>query len=50
MFPEAAAVHMADNSEAVLEEMLKRKREANTEDPFIYVKNLGENGINLYLR
>ena len=50
MFPEAEAVHLADNSEAMLEEMLKRKRDANTEDPFIYVRGFGENGINLYLR
>ncbi len=50
MFPEAEAVHLADNSEAMLEEILKRKRDANTEDPFVYVRGMGENGINLYLR
>ncbi len=50
MFPEAEAVHLADNSEAMLEELLKRKRDANTEDPFVYVRGFGDNGINLYLR
>ncbi len=50
MFPEAEAVHLADNSEAMLEEMLKRKRDANTEDPFVYIRGFGDNGINLYLR
>jgi len=50
MFPEAEAVHLADMSEALLEEMIKARRDANTEDPFIYLRGFGMDGINLYLR
>jgi 3'-5' exoribonuclease len=40
-FPEAVALHIADNADAKLEQYITAKEEARTEDPWIYDKRLG---------
>jgi 3'-5' exoribonuclease len=45
-FPEAVALHFADNADAKLEQFIAAKEEAQTEDPWTYHKRLGH----IYLR
>jgi len=40
-FPEAVALHIADDADAKLEQYITAKEEARTEDPWIYHKRLG---------
>jgi 3'-5' exoribonuclease len=40
-FPEALAVHFADNADSKLEQYITAKEEAQTEDPWTYNKRLG---------
>lgn len=39
--PEAVAIHHADDADAQIDLYLRLKREANTEDPWIWKKNIG---------
>jgi len=45
-FPEALLIHLADNMDAKLEFMIQTKKNAKTEDDYIYTKDLG----NIYLK
>lgn len=40
-FPEAVAVHFADEADAKLEQFIAAKERADTEDPWVYNKRLG---------
>jgi len=40
-FPEAVALHIADDADAKLEQYITAKEEARTEDPWIYDRRLG---------